>query len=105
MNSNEIIREIREINLSYLLLAQQLVRESRAEAMVRLGVGNEVAEIINDLTPSQLSRLATSNMLLCRFRFDDHVILSALTHHAKVRDMTQTHAAILLAQQPVESLR
>ena len=43
-------------------------------------------------------------MVLCRFRFDDHALLSSLTHTAKGHDMQQTHAAILLARQPLESL-
>ncbi len=95
--------EIREVNLAYLLLAQQLVHENKLEAMYRLGVDNEIAGIIAKLTPAQLVKLAASNMVLCRFRFDDHALLSTLTHNTKGHDMQQMHAAILLARQPVES--
>ena len=33
-----IASDIREVNLAYLLLAQRLVREDRATAMIRLGL-------------------------------------------------------------------
>ncbi|WP_454753989.1 flagellar transcriptional regulator FlhD [Cupriavidus necator] len=95
--------EIRDVNLAYLLLAQQLVRENQLEAMYRLGVGKEIADVLAKLTPAQLVKLAASNMVLCRFRFDDHALLSTLTHNPKGHEMQQMHAAILLARQPVES--
>jgi flagellar transcriptional activator FlhD len=104
LESSEVLQEIREVNLAYLLLAQRLVRENQLEAMFRLGVSKEIADILAKLTPAQLVKLAASNMVLCRFRFDDHALLSTLTHTAKSHDMQQIHAAILLARQPVESL-
>nr|WP_144834998.1 flagellar transcriptional regulator FlhD [Cupriavidus gilardii] len=104
MESSEVLQEIREVNLAYLLLAQRLVRENHLEAMFRLGVSKEIADILAKLTPAQLVKLAASNMVLCRFRFDDHALLSTLTHTAKSHDMQQIHAAILLARQPVESI-
>lgn len=104
LESSEVLQEIREVNLAYLLLAQRLVRENQLEAMFRLGVSKEIADILAKLTPAQLVKLAASNMVLCRFRFDDHALLSSLTHTAKSHDMQQIHAAILLARQPVESL-
>ena len=104
MKNNGLIHEIREINLSYLMLAQQMVRENRAEAMLRLGVSLEVAEVIGTLSAAQLMKLAGSNMLLCRFRFDDHVILSTLTHNIRQEDAAM-HAVMLLAQQPIEAIQ
>ncbi len=104
LESSEVLQEIREVNLAYLLLAQRLVRENQVEAMFRLGVSKEIADILAKLTSAQLVKLAASNMVLCRFRFDDHALLSTLTHTAKSHDMQQIHAAILLARQPVESL-
>ena len=71
---------------------------------------NNVAEAslqirgLANLTLAQTVKLAASNQMLCRFRFDDHALLSTLTHTAKSHDMQQIHAAILLARQPVESL-
>ncbi|MDY7548050.1 flagellar transcriptional regulator FlhD [Glaciimonas sp. Gout2] len=96
--------EIGEVNLSYLLLAQRLLREDRATAMFRLGLSKELAELISDLSLSQVIKLAASSLLLCRFRFDDHAILSSLTHEGKDNSLQQAHAAILLASQEVEGI-
>ncbi|MBU6492750.1 flagellar transcriptional regulator FlhD [Pandoraea sp.] len=104
MSNSETLNEIREINLSYLVLAQRLIREDRAAAMFRLGVSEELADVLSRLTLAQLVKLASSNLLLCRFRFDDHAILSNLTHTAKDIAVQQSHASILLASQPVEAI-
>ncbi len=44
--------EIRELNLAYLMLAQQMIREDRDAAMFRLGVSEEVADMIESLSPA-----------------------------------------------------
>ena len=36
--TSEMLSEIKEINLSYLLLAQRLLREDRAMGMFRMGI-------------------------------------------------------------------
>ena len=104
-NGNGIVNEIGDVNLSYLLLAQRLLREDRASAMFRLGLSLELAEILGSLSLSQVVKLASSSLLLCRFRFDDHAILSALTHDGKNIALQQAHAAILLSGQAVEEIR
>jgi len=43
-------------------------------------------------------------MLLCRFRFDDRMILGLLTDHNKSKPMMQSHAAVLMAGQPAAGL-
>ncbi|KND54713.1 Flagellar transcriptional activator FlhD [Candidatus Paraburkholderia kirkii] len=77
------------MNLSYLLLAQRLLHEDRVSAMYRLG--------LSSLTLTQAVKVASSSHLLCRFRFDDHTILSSLADKDKSAALTQAHAAILLA--------
>lgn len=102
MEANQILDEIKEINLGYMLLAQQLLREDKATAMYRLGVGEDVANVLENLTTSQLLKMAASNMLLCRFRFDDQLIAEILSCHTRDRALTQSHAAILMAGLPAE---
>lgn len=102
METSKILDEIREINLGYMLLAQQLLREDKVTAMYRLGISEEVADILESLTSSQLLKMATSNMLLCRFRFDDRLIAEILSNHSRDRALTQSHAAILMAGSPAE---
>ena len=84
-----VLAEIREVNLSYLLLAQRLLQEDRVAAMFRLGLSERVAEVVATLTPAQALRVASSSHLLCRFRFDDHAILSSLADKGKAAAITQ----------------
>lgn len=96
--------EIRELNLSYLMLAQQLIQADRAGAMFKLGVGEDVADIIENLSPAQILRMASSEMLLCRFRFDDSLLLNLLGNHGRENAAARIHATILAATKPVEHL-
>jgi flagellar transcriptional activator FlhD len=41
---------------------------------------------------------------LCRIRFDDSLVLGMLANYGKEKTMVQSHAAILLAGQPVEEI-
>lgn len=95
--------EIREANLSYLVVAQHMIRENRAEAQVRLGLGDVVVDIIDRLTTSQMVRIAQSNMLVCRFRCDDRLIWSLLSDHGNHDAAAGLHASILVASQALEA--
>lgn len=97
--------DISDLNLAYLLLAQRLVREDVASAMFRLGMSRELADLLGNLSLSQIVKLASSSLLLCRFRFDEHPILSALSHDVKDMALQQAHTAILMARQPVTATR
>ncbi len=104
MNMNDMLADIRDANLNYLMLAQQLVRADRATAIFRLGISAELADLIGHLSPAQVVKLASSNMMLARFRFDDSAVLGMLTNHSKERSLSQAHATILMAAQPVEEI-
>lgn len=101
---NDMMAEIRDANLSYLMLAQQMLRADRATAIFRLGISSEIADLIEGLNNAQILRLASTNMMLARFRFDDGVILGMLTNYNKDRELAHSHAAILMASQPVEKI-
>ena len=100
MNTEQILAEIREANLSYLMLAQTLIRSDLEQALFRLGVSEETASLIGALTPAQMMKIATGNTLLCRFRMDDDMVWNLLTSHGKgaANDgMSRLHASILMA--------
>ena len=48
--------------------------------------------------------MATSDMLLCSFRFDNSLLLDLLANHERDRGVGHIHAAILAAGRPVESV-
>ena len=99
MNADQILAEIREANLSYLMLAQSLIRTDRDQALYRLGISEDSAALIVLLTPAQMMKIAASNTLLCRFRMDDDLVWSLLTNQGKrANDGTnRLHASILMA--------
>lgn len=108
MNDDQLNNDIQEANLSYLMLAQNLIRHDKAEALFRLGLSAESAEMIAVLSPAQMIKIASSPMLLCRFRVDDDTVWSLLTNHrpSKVSNdaTTRLHASILMAGQYDQSL-
>jgi flagellar transcriptional activator FlhD len=100
MTSDQILAEIREANLSYLMLAQSLIRIDREQALFRLGINEDTATLIGTLSPAQMMKVATGNTLLCRFRMDDDMVWNLLTSHGKgaANDgMSRLHASILMA--------
>ena len=104
MNARQLHEEIREANLSYMMLAKQMINNDKASAIFRLGISEEMADLVAGLTPAQLLKMASSNMLLCAFRFDDRLLLNMVTDYNKDRLMSHAHAAILMADRPVEAL-
>lgn len=100
----ELLGEIKNVNLSYLLLAQRLLREDKATGMFRMGISEQLADVLANLTLAQTVKLAASNQVLCRFRFDDHAILSLLTDKGRASDTAPSHAAIVMASQPVAEI-
>lgn len=100
MNADQILMEIRETNLSYLMLAQTLIRNDRDQALFRLGLTEAAADRLASLSPAQLLKVASANTLVCRMRVDDDLVWSLLTNHGKGAGSdgaSRLHASILLA--------
>ncbi|MFZ3128572.1 MAG: flagellar transcriptional regulator FlhD [Rhodoferax sp.] len=108
MTNEQMLTAIREANMTYLMLAQNLIRQDRAEALFRLGMSEDAAELISTLSPAQILKIASGNMLLCRFRVDDDIVWNLLTNHttSKVDNdaTTKLHASILMAGRFAEAM-
>jgi flagellar transcriptional activator FlhD len=108
MTNEQMLTEIREANMTYLMLAQNLIRQDKAEALFRLGMSEESADLIGALSPAQVMKIASGNMLLCRFRVDDDMVWGLLTNHSanKVDNdaTTRLHANILMAGRYAEAM-
>ena len=108
MTNEQLLAEIREANLTYLMLAQTLIRQDKAEAVFRLGLNEESADILASLSAAQVMKLASRNTLLCSFRVDDNLVWSLLTNHSAKKvgnEATNTlHANILMASRVSEVL-
>jgi len=104
MTASQIQSEIKDANLSYMLLAQQMIKDDKVASIFRLGVSEELANLISGLTPAQILKMASSNMMLCRFRLDERLLLNMISDFNKDRLMSQAHTTILMTGQPVEAL-
>ena len=108
MTDEQLSTEIRDANLTYLMLAQNLIRRDKAEALFRLGISEESADLISTLSPAQILKIASGTMLLCRFRIDDDVVWNLLTNHNvnKVDNdaTTKLHASILMSGRFAEAM-
>jgi len=106
--NEQLLQEIREVNLAYLMLAQHMIRADRSQARYRLGVSDEVAGIVEQLSPAQLMKIAGSNQLILRFRFDDDMVWNLLTSHSRAKlapgaAVAGLHANIVMAGQFAEA--
>lgn len=98
---------IKEVNLSYLMVAQTLLRENMATGMFRLGLDENVARILLALSPAQVVQIASTGNLLCSFRLNSEARLRALRLDGQVQSPARAahdrhhlhHVTILLAQQ------
>ncbi|ANN80852.1 flagellar transcriptional regulator FlhD [Bordetella flabilis] len=101
--SIDTLSAIREVNLSYLLVAKHLLRDNRASAMFRLGLDEETAQILLALTPAQTVQIASAGSLLCGFRLNEANLralgLDESRPAARVAGHYLHHVTILLAKQ------
>jgi flagellar transcriptional activator FlhD len=108
MTDEQLATEIRDANLTYLMLAQNLIRQDKTQALFRLGLSEESADLIAMMSPAQLLKIASSSMLLCRFRVDDDVVWNLLTNHSSSKvdndATTKLHASILMAGRFTEAM-
>ena len=97
MKDEQILEEIKETNLAYLMLAQKLIRSDREQAIYRLGINSKVADLIDMLTPWELLRLAGTNLLMCTFRCEDPNVWTIISGHLREREKRNSSFDIYLA--------
>ncbi|WP_275287432.1 flagellar transcriptional regulator FlhD [Halomonas elongata] len=103
MKTNEYLDEIREMNLAYLLLAQRLLNADREEAMFRLKVDDDMADFLSSLGAQQLSRLASTNQLLCRLGHEGVEPLRQVVDNPREQGLSHFHSSLLMASQSLPS--
>ena len=98
MTAADATKEIADLNLTYMLLAQKLLREDKAGAMLRLGISAEMADLLIGMSLSEVIKIATSNFVLCAFRLDElPIVKSVMQGGERQAALQQAHISILLA--------
>ncbi len=103
-NVDEQLQRIHDINLSYLLLAQQLIREDKFAAGFRLGLTEATIDALKELSLPQLIKLASTNQLICRLRVDNEIVIDNLTKDSRIEALQQIHTGIILSTNLLNSL-
>lgn len=92
-------KEIADLNLTYMLLAQKMLIKDRAAAMLRLGISAELADLLLGMSLAQTIKVATSNFVLCHWRLGD-LPVARVINDAKVAGLQAAHLSIMLAGAP-----
>ena len=106
MTTDQLMNEIRDTNLSYLMLAQTMIRTDKTQALFRLGLSESVADLIGQLSSQQLLRVASRNQMMCALRFDDELVWGLLTDshvggQGAESNVDRLHASVLMARHAV----
>jgi len=90
-------KEIADLNLTYMLLAQKMLRDDRPAAMLRLGISPEMADLLTTMPLAEVIKLAASNFVLCAFRLDELPGFRSVLQGARQQALQQAHISIILA--------
>jgi flagellar transcriptional activator FlhD len=104
MDKDDLLGEIRDLNLVYLMLAQRVLREDLESGMFKLGLSRPLAERVLTLSSAELLKIASVPMLVPSFRFDNERVLSLMAGNGRDELASGIHATILAATCPVQAL-
>lgn len=91
------LAEIQDLNLTYLVLAKQMLAEDRDAAIFRLGLTPDVADYLLSLSAKKLSQLSRSNQLVFSLRFENAVDLEATLQSYRDFLGAPNHHSIVMA--------
>jgi flagellar transcriptional activator FlhD len=104
MDNKTLLDQIRDVNLSYLVLARELIREDKENAQIRLGLDENTVDMLAQLTNAQMLKIASSKSPLCSIRFAKSKVWQLACNQNKTQHATGIHAAILMAGQCIGSV-
>lgn len=96
-NTNKDLADIQELNLSYLLLAQNLLRKDREVAMFRLKLNDNMADLLTQLSSKQMTQLSRTNQLICRPIFEEAERIARALDNSRELGMVEIHTSLLMA--------
>lgn len=96
-NTNADLADIQDLNLSYLLLAQTLLRKDRDVAIFRLKLSEHMADLLMQLSSKQMTQLARTNQLICRPIFEEAEGIARALDNSRELGMVEIHTSLLMA--------
>nr|WP_090126918.1 flagellar transcriptional regulator FlhD [Kosakonia arachidis] len=99
------LQSIYVFNLSYLLLAQRLIKNDSFSAGLFLGIIDEdLLDVIKGLSLPQLIQLASGDRLVCQLRIDNESVLKCVTKKSRLEALQGIHTGIILSTSVMNSL-
>ncbi|ROP58292.1 flagellar transcriptional activator FlhD [Enterobacter sp. BIGb0383] len=100
----EQVQNINDLNLSYLMLAQSLIKQDKNAACFRLGLTDSLMELLKNLSAPQLIKLASTNQLICQLRINSEAVIDCLTKDSRIDALQRVHTGIILSTDLLHSL-
>jgi len=91
------LQKIYAFNLSYLLLAQNLIRQDAYTAGFFLGIDDELLNLLKNLPLPELLRLASVDRVICQLRIESESVLNSLTKSSRLEALQSIHTGIILS--------
>ncbi|WMD22008.1 flagellar transcriptional regulator FlhD [Achromobacter seleniivolatilans] len=79
-SSTELLRDIHETNLMYLLLLQRLARTGDASAISGLQISEQACQWLASRQYEDLVKMARCSVMLAQLNLESELLLSALSH-------------------------
>ncbi|OQP35434.1 flagellar transcriptional activator FlhD [Pantoea latae] len=98
------VQNINDLNLSYLLLAQSLIKEDKEAARFRLGLTESLMDSLRNLSVPQLIKLASTNQLICQLRINSEAVIDFLTKDSRIDALQHVHTGIILSTDLLHTL-
>ncbi|WP_241050749.1 flagellar transcriptional regulator FlhD [Achromobacter xylosoxidans] len=77
--STELLRDIHETNLMYLLLLQRMARTGNLPALAGMQISVQACQWLAALAPEDLARLSRCSVVLAQLSLEPHLLLAALS--------------------------
>lgn len=104
MSDNNVdLVEIQDLNLTYLLVAQRLLKEDYTLALMRLKIDDAMGQLLLSLSTRQVGQLARTNQFLFRPCIEDAAQLGQVTHNERDQGMGLMHTSLMMASVPPSS--
>lgn len=99
MSETDFLSEIRQLNISYMLLVQKLITADPSLAEQMLNIDKETADVLAAASCEDMATLSQSNQLLCHFALNDSIKIQSILKAGADDGLRGLHASIIMDSQ------
>lgn len=94
--NTKLLKDIHNLNLTYLLLLKKMATEDTDLCIARLGIAEDLFHEIISCSLQQMIAISQTNQLIVRPRFESPSQIRIITEDSRVSDIKNLHSSILL---------